>query len=616
MLQTSTKWPVFLIVAVAGLAALFTIPYHFPPATMTVSGSYDWGFNNTIGILILGAVCFFYLVAGYFSAADAAPFDAPLKSTGGAAVTRRDWLVCVGVSAVLILILAVLSGDFGFGDPESEQFVPAMQRLADGQRVYSDFDFYYGPWLLFVPYLGYLAVSLFGGSVADGYFLGLFILQLLGLAQLRFLINHMPMSDRHRRITFYAAALATLPVHAGINLILFRFITVAWGLLLISRIPADQWRRRASTAAGLAALTYGVSPEYGIILTIVFLVLAALAWIEGRRLESAAMAVVAILAPMVFRLLFPGIFNTIAVYAQGGWRWPFVPSIGMLAFFTAMFVLSFAIGTRIRNLRGNVVYLTLCLAALGSLPAALGRGDPMHLVLNGFMILLLAFSFVSVAGRRRVIAAYGGVMVLAFALLLNFSWLWLYRALYLDRIVQTVGTAAAVDTIRNVASKAEAVTGRNLQPFVQELERRYTQPEAVLPTLRESERFIAPMQLSDAMYRQLRAGRQLQPLYFKTFTIISTREEAERALAEFRANRDKTIIAPESFLKLDQPAFQPALINVLFMTRYNRVPYRNGAAVRTPPLNFVRENYVISERVGGYLVLRPKQPPAVPSGRS
>lgn len=443
-MRAAASWTVLGAVAVAGMVALFTIPYYFPPAVMAVSGSFDYGFNNTVGILILGVLCFFYLVAGYFRAADASSSDVPAKPASKA-VTRRDVLICAAIAAALIAILSLLASDYGFRDTESEQFLHGMQRLNDGQEIYRDFDFYYGPWLLYIPQLCFLLLEPFGGSMVAGYLLSLFLLQLLSLVQLRFLIDHLPITEPYRRITFYVAALATLPIHTGINLLLFRYISVPWAVLLISRMPPDQPTRRLVTAAASAVLIYGASPEYGIILSVVMLVMAAGSFLERRPLESAGIALLAVTTPLLFWLVWPGLFTSFGVYAQGGWRWPFVPSLGLTAFFAAMFLIAFAIGLRLRKARENVLYLTVCLAALGSVPAALGRCDPVHLMLNGCTILLLAFSYVSRSASRRVVAAYGGLMILAFGVLPTFSWLYMYNGVYMEQLAETISPDAPVE---------------------------------------------------------------------------------------------------------------------------------------------------------------------------
>jgi hypothetical protein len=44
------------------------------------------------------------------------------------------------------------------------------------------------------------------------------------------------------------------------------------------------------------------------------------------------------------------------------------------------------------------------------------------------------------------------------------------------------------------------------------------------------------------------------------------------------------------------------------MTDYHRAKVRNSAEIRSPVLNFVRQNYREAERIGGYVVLRPTAP--------
>ncbi|MDB5820802.1 MAG: hypothetical protein JWQ11_4442, partial [Rhizobacter sp.] len=437
--------------ALIGLFLVFQLPYLRPPTVRTISASYDYGFDNSLGILVLAATALFFVGAG-FAWMKRPSAIAMTSAHAGDEITRRPLWIMTFVSLLLIGALASISSDFGFG--ESTQFVLALERLSLGQTIYAQFDFYYGPLLAYGPYAIFELGHWLHLDLKTAYFIALALFQWAGLLELRFLIDALDVTPRQRRWMFYTVALATLPFHSGINLILFRFLTPVAGLLLLRRAERLGVGMRCLLMVGLSLLTFGISVEYGVVLAVSLAIYYGGSFAFDRRPSNLMYVAVALASPVLCYFAFPGLFNTVHLYLMGAWRWPFVLSLPLVTFFFAVWVLAFATGSMLNDIRRNYFAVVLCILAVGSLPAALGRCDPGHLMLNGLTVMLLAWAFVarSMAGRSRVV--FGVLLVVGIGLTNIVAALRLYAPLYTSLAFRVVARHVPPDTMARLARGA------------------------------------------------------------------------------------------------------------------------------------------------------------------
>jgi hypothetical protein len=588
--------PALLIVLwISASICLFWLPYNFSDGVVTVSASYDYGFNNFVGIVVLFFVCVCYLLLGWWKGASNAVGLESAISTGG--VLRKD-LILTGLTSILLAVfLYFISGSHGF--TESVQFFHAVDRLLAGQVLYSDFDFYYGPLLGYLP-----AFASLGFGVKAGYFLVLAILQLAGLVQLRYLTNKLPIREVFRRPIFYTVAILTMPIHSGINLLLVRYITLACGILFISKIDSRRQALIVMSSLALSFLSYGISTEYGAICTLTLAVSGLVGFYFSRRLSDLAVGTLSLFVPIVFFFAFPGMFETVALYAKGGWNWPFVPSMALLSFFAAIFLVAYNTGENFRAIKSNIGYLSVILASLGGLPAALGRCDPGHILLNGLPVILVGFGYLTIKNLRwsRV---FGSMLLLTFGLLYGVSVLQLYAPVFaglaIKRLVTIVPSENFVKAAALIIHDPE-----KLARIQEKIDRAYVAKNNLQLDIPEGQDIIVPYYVND-IYDGLRERYNVRRLYFKSYDIITNSDELRVALSELARNRDAWIVIGENYTDFDEPVEYAKLINILFSTYYNRQAIHNGASLYTPIIEYINDNYAVRQKINGYLVLQPKQ---------
>jgi len=600
----SREQRVFLLVSLSLLGAclVFQVPYLYPPTVRAISASYDYGFNNSVGILLLCIIALLFVGLGFLTSSGANRIHL-LERAEGVLVTQRELMWACLLSVLTVGLCAGFSGAFGYA--ESTQFIQAMERLAAGEFPYIDFDFYYGPLLAYIPFVFQQAGNLIGLSSKNSYFVTLLLLQIISLFELKYLLNAVELPGQLRRWAFWLVALSTLPLHSGINLILLRYITPLVGFIFLKQIEGGAAWRSVVVTALLVLLTFGISVEYGTVFTLTVCVYQAGLWLMERRMRHAVALTVALLMPAVFWLIFPGLFHTVHLYLMGAWRWPFVPSPVLVTFFGAVFVLAYAAGQHLRKLRRHFFFLSLCLLAFGSLPAALGRCDPMHVLLNGLGILLLAY--VALAGKvqRQSAGRVGLVLVLVFGVLLNLGGLLATHTYY--------GTLAFRMLVRNMppehlpalVNAAARVLQKDPSVVQERIEKSGLLASSEAWSLVDGiPKAASPYLLAESQARYLRETGKLQTLYFKDYAILASEPEVTWAIRDLEARRPQYLALPILWRNVAEAQDYRVLINGLFTSYYAREPFRNSNALLKPLVDHILARYEQVGEEGAVVLMR------------
>ncbi len=360
--------------------------------------------------------------------------EAPRFHLGG--VSWRVMVVGAGLVGVWTAGLGWAVARAGLGSGvrfgESAYFLERMRDVgAFGGRLYTDFEWPYGPLLLMPPVWAHrLGVSLVGADFA-----WLVVLNVVGVLLAGYVLNRLPLGYGVRVGLFAMFCFEQVHPLAGANYSLGKFMlpfaVVVWGAGLL-----PGWRRFGGLAGGMLS-TMLVSPELGVGLAVGIVGWAGVtAWQEKRWavLEYG-------LAPVV------GVAGFLAMYGRG-----FVDRLGhaaggalnlvieplpdvLVLVVAVVWLAPRAVGFAVRAaavedvpqrlkpqagaagygtaeavplsgndgaLRGGsgAVLTGVFLVSLGMLPGALGRADPLHVFFNGFGFLVLGF--VGLRGRARL----------------------------------------------------------------------------------------------------------------------------------------------------------------------------------------------------------------------
>ncbi len=354
-------------------AAVFFVPY-LVPVTPSISLSYIAGFSNkTAAILfVLGVVAFAVFTRGEIAKTEEGDSALPVAA--------------LLVSSAIVLALCLMKMDASIhghaGYTELEYALNRQELVAAGLRPYSQFEYIYGPFLL---YPGYLIARLLHTSQAAGYYTSWIAQWLIGTVFMWLVVREL---DLHLRFRLYVyAALFFIEIFAvqnlGVNYTPFRAYSGAFFVVVcywVWRRTNDPWKMALASAVAVA-LGLMISMEAAVAVTIGvggYFILLAL----RSRLASfwAAVCSFFVACGVCFAVAaHAGMFLSAGSFASGGFNFPLLPSIST-CLILFVYVVAVAVLYRCLLLRNlDTVVIPLVLAGLKTLPSAMGRCDLGHL---------------------------------------------------------------------------------------------------------------------------------------------------------------------------------------------------------------------------------------------
>ena len=216
----------FALYSIVGMAALFILPYYFPKKELVaVSASYDFGFNNSAGIMILFLLCLGLTVHAWLFRRKSyqniiTKHNADLHKIFG---------ICLFLQIIFCLTVWFIMR-YTYGMIEATYFITRIHELDIGRKLYSQTDFAYGALMLYIPLLIH---RISGLSLQDAYFTSWTLMQCVGFYWFYCVISRFNIDKSAKKIIFIAIFIMTLPVSAGMNYVFFRFITPYMALLFL-----------------------------------------------------------------------------------------------------------------------------------------------------------------------------------------------------------------------------------------------------------------------------------------------------------------------------------------------------------------------------------------------
>ena len=404
-LYSRTRVTVLAAITLLLLIALFTVPYHVP-MTPSVSLSYAFGYSNRAALVLIGLWLVAMAALSPGMAADAQAEGKPLTRS----TVRKAMAITFVVSFALYLLTRTLNGF-----DESIYLVDRLWHALAGQRPYIDFEYAYGAGFLYGPWLLAKVLRL---PLGDAYGLFFVTVSVTGVWLLGKTLSWVQEPLAKRRTVFlfvWAFSLLEL-LSTGVNYSLLRFLLpCALGVLLFRQTTAK------GGAAMLLALPYTVavllvSPELGVAYALGAVAMSAwLALRKGHRgnLLWVGMQLVGLALEMLGAARL-GVFRTLAGFGSGGYNFPVLPGVFLLAFLTTLALAALYAGRALREGQPTAVLMLIAVSA-AALPAALGRCDPVHMFEAPLGITLAALL---VASRWRAVwHVYLPAMVLLYLLL-------------------------------------------------------------------------------------------------------------------------------------------------------------------------------------------------------
>jgi hypothetical protein len=618
-------WVAALIATLTAFG-VFALPWLVPVQVREiVSESQMLGFNNRVAVIAMGigvGLAGFLGLAWRYAYPERFQTTHPgtLAQRENAAEDRVDWRVAailMGLTAAIFLGLAQLYGRYPTGD--SAYFVDRLFQLINGGRFYQDFEFAYGPLLLFPTYWAWLAVRSMGVEIFSVYYAFAVATHVLGIAMAVYLANRLriPRGWKHA-LVLMVFAFDVFMANLGMNYSPVRYLT-PFVLLVWALQSSRKGVLRASICTVIAiAVTFAVSPEMGVAAALGLFVAFVMWALRRERLMfvPAAISVAVGLAGWMLYSSWAG--STFVAFGQGVFYMPVLPGQPALVFAATMLALAWAVGVT-SDFSGNeemFVQAGWFVASYVLIPAALGRADFGHLFWNGLGAIMLTVAVLYQVSPRLTAAFFSAAFVVyvfcAFAVTST-----LVPDMYASGVRNgVIGKRASMRLATRLNRSAE--TGRQW----------YNSAELIEPTkadvamLVRSGSVVAPFFLQGRMGLALAQNRALVPTFVDPqFVALPGQLDA------LEANMDKAtyILIPASSydylvetaklrpdsqtslmrrpLQATSPGVSAILQQFPLQTHYANPGYEPVIALG----RYLDKNWVVEKHSGDYVILRKKR---------
>lgn len=581
----------FIYFAGAGLL-IFVLPYHVPMKHVVFSISYDFGFNNRVAVL--GAL-FSMLAIPFFVGRDAERTTMTAAPPGEPPLSKYPLflMAALHMAGIAFYFLVTLVEP---GTPDGSYFLSHAINMAHGLRPYIDFEYAYGPGLVYPTHW----LTMTGLSAHTAYFLFYLAISFAGLCLAWSFAALLPVRNSLKLLVFLMicgisfVSLTTV----GVSYTIVRFVTPLWVLGKVNE--ADErghpvWRQALMACAGILFVDL-VSQEIGTVLAVTAAVFFGFTCFGDSRARVArVMAMLSCLAAhgIFFFALMPSAFrSSMLTFAAGGNNFPVIPSL-----LDVLYLLCFAYCFK-RHIppsgERSLIFPLIVVFALGSMAAALTHADAGHIVWDGLGIFVLAM--VADGSKPR-----SSRFVLAFAPVLLFA-LGDPYCLRIPREVPLAEEGAGSLLSGGIAERLVLSTGHLLHVHPERLvERMHGGAEVVAQQrlLRDREAGIAAEYPSSVFFsadyelQERLADINLKPTYYFTLANVFTPESVERAVEDLRKSDASILISGDDRMQPDCPTedVEKIITSVWLDFPYNVRRKHDSCQIYAPIYAYVREHY-------------------------
>lgn len=399
------------VVLLAGAAATLVLPY-FVPVAPVISESYLLGFNNqACFVIFVTFALFFSWWTGGFGLR-----SPEMKSDGTSTKPALMLLLVVSIAFFGVTLIEWLRIRAHPAMSEAMYFLDRLQHLETGRLPFAGFEFAYGPLLLYVP----LFVSrVFPLSISDAYYVSWIGEYVVGVAIIYGAVALLPAPKPQKNVIFLLLACSWWagPLSFGCNYTPFRyFLAPLLALAVVQRIRSQANPLRVGVELLLGeVLVLLVSPEQAIAFLAATLVFTGYCYLRSRSFRLVATAVVfAVGSGLALAACHRfGVFLTLNTMRRGGYNFPLLPVVQHLPIVVLLLVGAAGLVNNFRRKCNPGEVDMLLLLGLFALPAAFGRSDIGHFLVNSTPALMAAWCILAQYPKlfRSVALAYTALVL-------------------------------------------------------------------------------------------------------------------------------------------------------------------------------------------------------------
>ena len=512
----------------AGFALVFIVPWYVGDPPQAAGQSFEYGFNNrfaffslAITLIALTAIRVWLLLPSqqnnYLECINGSQRTFPkIQEAKGEYLVLAAFAIvaiCAHVVWNSLLVLPYWGGELAY-------FLGRLDLLQLGFRPHIDFQFNYGPLLLYAPHW----VCKFSGGVLaieDAYVLFLALSFAVGFLAVFVFLRSLNLPSKWRAGVLALALSMWMLLTMGLNYSPLRFTTVPALLALFHLLLSREARLLTSTALGFlgaatcTSLSLLLSPEMGVASVVAFLGYSGVLFIRGKIVTPLAILLGAGISLAVIGFSFAGYFWSIGAFSSGGYNFPIFPNApNIILLVCAFLILPGLVFSSLNWIKDCRAPYAAALAGSGAmlLPAAFGRCDPGHIAVNGYALFMLCFA-VAANFSKLAMQLWAAVFAVVFVVLLQFSYFSHYEAL----LKQPFQIRALLAANPEAQSQWRAVWASiTSQPNIRSLPwKKVVPPPSALLQLKPNETVGMPFEMDISLERSIKALPIFKPVYFQ-----------------------------------------------------------------------------------------------------
>lgn len=575
---------IYIFIGIIAICLALSIPLLFPYHNPTVSMSFDVGFNNKVGLIILIIFSLFFVAAGFFS--HNSEKEECIKLLNKKTQISNKVTICtISVTCLFFFLYCLFCSPYILYMGEGSYFTLHVYDTLMGLRPYEDFVYYYGPFSIYFPLI--ISKILPFLSIESSYVISLALTQIVCLYITKDILNYFNLQLKDKQIIYILIAISFFPYSMGYNSCLLRYVLSPWIILKIIELTKrkDDVFRLICFVIISSIVTFLVSPEIWLIYNFCLILYLLVDGVIQKNHTNYYICLVTLIIFTSFFKSFPSIFTVIADFSSGCNNFPFVPSIAFIFFTISIFIIAFNIGIKFKHIISNYRLLFFLLSCLSTIPAALGRTDTIHIVYNGWLVVLIAYVIIS--SKYHWAKKWSLVLTIIFFLShVPFNLYSYGRIYYKEFLANTREKYPILSNLIKIASDPrikKIVDSKKKLPF----------------TFSDKDKVTMPIMTNSFYYLQLRRKGIYKNLYFSRIWFSATDKNINRTISDIKKQNIDYIILPSDWknYELVDNKYNTLLFLCppVFKVRYN------GNIVYKKLVEYIEKEYYLVDQSQGWM---------------
>lgn len=585
MNNKAIKLSVFIFLWIGLAVAISTVPYLFPPQQLVGSYSYDVGFNNKIALLLTVLGCLLFIALGLVNKnnkVSSKPIISVIATNQNLISIKTFWRLS-GVCAFIYAIIGLLCGKYSYLGTEMQYFIPHVYDVMAGRTPYVSFEYFYGPAFVYVPAF-FATVFPFIG-VTGGYTITAIIFQVIGIYFLMDIVNALSLEKKEKNYIFIGYTIYTFPLHMGLNGNMLRITIGIW--ILMKTLNYCQSNTNSLKKIIVIVLSgiipFFIAVEQAIFTNIVLWILVLLNIIYQKSWNYLGASLGLFVVYTAIISFFPDYILIIKDFSTGCNNLPVNFGVPLLMLLLCVFMLSYSIGGKLRDINSNKNELLLLLMFFAGLPAMLAN----HLTTVSFLAIL---GYVVLRDYSIWIKRFLYVTFLYFVTMSVFGHLTsrIYRnAWYVNAECMIYKyNLCKSDWFKSFLSKV----GVNSEELEVKCRNAYISNNIFPFKVEPSYKIAMPFVRNNTYYIYLNQKKQYASQYVPKLLWSPSENSISRTIADLSSSRAEYVLMPQNWQALSNSHHRPISPFASYILK-DRIVLRNGNKVYQPLIDYINDNY-------------------------